>query len=100
MCSAPAPLVVGWAYDEDGSPTRCEPACRRHADELAMAQLACSPQLVATWPARRTWRVWWRAAPPLTAWRSAAARLPRREPERHAATGISAAVFRERPSLW
>jgi hypothetical protein len=100
VCSAPAPLVVGSAYDSTGSPTCCLPACRRHADELAMAQLAGSPSLVATWPARRTWRAWWRSAPPAIAWRSAAARLPRPEPEHASLTGISAQVFRERPSLW
>lgn len=99
VCPLPAPLVVGSAYDDDGRPTRCLPACRRHADELAMAQLSDSPGLVATWPARRTWRIWWRAAPAAVAWRSAAAQLPRPS-ERAAAETLSAQLFRERPSLW
>ena len=103
-CSSPAPLVVGAGYDELGRPAEQLPACRRHVDELALARLAATRSRVSSYPARTTWRVWWRSAPLAVAWRNAAAQTRRSSvallPVTMTAPPRGSGLFRERPSMW
>jgi hypothetical protein len=69
-----------------------------------MVRLAETRTRVSSYPARRTWPIWWRSAPLAVAWRNAAARVPRAGadllPVTDAPLTLSEQLFRERPSLW